>query len=87
MVYGHFLFYFIPLYHFFVLRGNIANLVGKCGQLVLLGLAPNTIEPLQNYYGGIKLDIKHNKRPHTLNGQIINSFLHVTQVYTTLVNF
>ena len=64
-----------------------ANLLGKCGQLVLLGLVPNTIEPFQNYYGGILWDLTHNKIPHTLNGIIRSSFLHVTQVCTTLANF
>ena len=67
MVYGHFVFELIPLQPCFRLRNNNANLLGKCGQLVLVGLVPNTIEPLQKYYGWIIWDLNHNKIPHTLN--------------------
>ena len=87
MVYGHIVSNFRPLQPFFGLMINNANLLGKCGQLVLLGLVPNTTEPLQNYYGGILWDSKNCKRPHTLNCIIRNSFWNVTQVWTSLVNF
>ena len=87
LVYGHFVSDFIPLQPCLVLRRNNANLLGKCGQLVLLGLVPNTTEPFQNSYGGILCDLTHTSWPHTLNGQIRNSFWHVTQVCTTLANF
>ena len=73
MFYGHFLSDFKPMQPCLGLKRNSANLLGKCGQLVL-GLVPNTTEPFQNYYGGIVWDLKHNKRPYTLNGRIINSF-------------
>ena len=68
VVYGHFVLEFIPLQPCLRLRRNNANLLGKCGCLVLLGLVPNTTKHLQNYYGGIILDLKHNNIPHTLNG-------------------
>ena len=80
MFYGHFVYEFIPLQPYLGLRRNNANLLGKCGRLVLLGLVPNTTKPFQNYYGGILWDLKHNIIPQTLNGRIKKSFLHVTQV-------
>ena len=85
--YGNFVYDFKPLKACFVLRRNNANLLGKCGRLVLLGLVPKTTKNFQNYYGGILCDLKHTKIPHTLDGWIKNSFLHVTQVCTTLANF
>ena len=68
MFYGHILSDFIVIQPCFWLRRNNANLLRKCGQLVLLGLVPNTTEPFQNYYGGILWDLKHNNIPGTLNG-------------------
>ena len=66
---------FRPLQPFFGSRRNNANLLGKCGQLVLVGLVPNTTKPY--YYGEILWDLTHNIIPYTLNGRIINSFLHL----------
>ena len=68
----------LDLYKFGVKARNNANLLGKSGQLVLLGLVPNTTKPFQNSYGGILRDLIHRKIPKTLNVLIINSFLHVT---------
>ena len=68
VVCGHFVPDFGPLQPCFGLRINYANLLRKCGQLVFLGLAPNTTEPFQNYYGWILWDLKHTRIPHTLNG-------------------
>ena len=86
MVYGHFLYDFMPIQPCLGLRRNNANLLEKCGQLVLLGLVPKTTRPLKNYYGVILWDLKHNKIPNTIDVWIINSFLHVSQVYTTFAN-
>ena len=66
---------------------NNANLLGKCGQVVLLGLVRNTTKNFQSFYGGIIWVLKHTKNPHKPNIRTINSFLHVTQVCTTLANF
>ena len=74
VVYRHFLSDFRPLQPCFGLRRNNANLLGKCGRLVLLGLVPNTTKNFQNYYGGILWDLKNNIRPQTLNSRIRNSF-------------
>ena len=65
---------FVPMQPFLGLRRNNANLLGKCGQLVPIGLVPNTTETFQNYYGWIIMGFKHDKIPHTLNVIIINSF-------------
>ena len=67
MVYGQFLSEFRCLKPCVGLMRESANLLRKCGQLVLLGLVPNTTEPFQNYYGGILWDLTHNNRHNTLN--------------------
>ena len=49
VIYVHFEYFFIPQNTCLGLRRNNANLLGKCGQLVLLGLVPNTTKPFQNF--------------------------------------